>query len=428
MSTTRDDRLQRLLGGDHLAMLRKRLRRRFERAELDQARDKFRISQISTEEHAVLASLIGRPPQFSGSLQIDLRELDAALARAGIAISLRDALEQLDGPITNIAAARSQMLSRWSDVVDGCGHPDLARFLQAPVAIGLLKRLSGGNPDAAAALCCRVEAVLHRLPASGLTRAQLAADLLGDAHALDSGRPVATLVLAVWRQAVAAARQVGVDTLEDLQGEDANQQASVEESTRDVWARAGVLVNELARPALFLNLPGAGAASGVQVPGEPGYVSLRTLLRSPPAWVVAGRAVYVCENPNLLAIAADRLGRRCPPMICTDGMPAAAQRRLLSHLAQARAVLRYHGDFDWAGLRIGNYVMREYGARPWRFGAKDYSLAVQTAPRPGHRLEGAEALASWDAGLAPAMREHQLAIAEEGVAGSLLEDLDGAIC
>jgi uncharacterized protein (TIGR02679 family) len=58
-------------------------------------------------------------------------------------------------------------------------------------------------------------------------------------------------------------------------------------------------------------------------------------------------------------------------MICTDGMPAAAQNRLLSQLALAGAQLRYHGDFDWAGLHIGNYVMREYNACPWRFGAAD---------------------------------------------------------
>jgi hypothetical protein len=35
------------------------------------------------------------------------------------------------------------------------------------------------------------------------------------------------------------------------------------------------------------------------------------------------------------------------------------------------------------------------------------------------------ALASWDAALASAMKESQLAIAEEGVAASLLQDLDG---
>jgi len=38
------------------------------------------------------------------------------------------------------------------------------------------------------------------------------------------------------------------DLLPDLQ----------EERDRSVWARAGILVNELARPALFLNLPTRG--------------------------------------------------------------------------------------------------------------------------------------------------------------------------
>lgn len=101
--------------------------------------------------------------------------------------------------------------------------------------------------------------------------------------------------------------------------------------------------------------------------GEPGYLSLRRLLRSPPAWAVADVTVYVCENPNLMAIAADRVGARCAPLVCTDGMPAAAQRTLLAQLAQAGARLRYHGDFDWAGLRIANHVMRTWEARPWRF-------------------------------------------------------------
>lgn len=424
MSAIRDDRLQRLLGGDNLATLRKRLRRRFERAEPEQACNSFRISRLTAEEHAVLTSLIGRRPRFSGSLQIDLHVVDAAMVQAGIATSLRDALEQLDGPITDPAAARTRMRSRWLEVVDGCSHPDLARLLQSPFAIGLLKRLSGAHPDAATALCRRAEAVLQRLPANGLTRAQLAADVLGDAHALDNSRPVATLVLAVLRQAVALTGQDAANTLEDLRDEDGVSQEPFEERTRDVWARAGILVNELARPALFLNLPTAGAEGSVQAPGEPGYASLRTLLRSPPSWAIAGRTVYVCENPNLLAIVADRLGRRCPPMVCTDGMPAAAQRRLLSNLAQSGACLLYHGDFDWPGLRIGNYIMREYGALPWRFGAADYLAAVRTSPRSGHHLEGVEALASWDAELAPAMKEYQLAIAEEGVVASLLQDLD----
>ena len=133
-----------------------------------------------------------------------------------------------------------------------------------------------------------------------------------------------------------------------------------------------MLVNELARPALLLNLPMEGGGTFAGEAGEPAYATLRRLLRSPPRLAVAGRTVYVCENPNLVAIAADRLGLRCAPLVCADGMPAAAQRTLLPQLAEAGANLAYHGDFDWPGLRIANLVMRSFGARPWRFGAEDY--------------------------------------------------------
>jgi hypothetical protein len=37
---------------------------------------------------------------------------------------------------------------------------------------------------------------------------------------------------------------------------------------RDVWAKAGVLVNELARPVLFLNLPKRDAGNRSQSPGS----------------------------------------------------------------------------------------------------------------------------------------------------------------
>jgi uncharacterized protein (TIGR02679 family) len=417
-----DDRLQRLLGGEHLAALRKRLRRRFERAASEQANESFRISQLTPDEHAALAGLTGRRPRYSGSLQIDLAGVDAALRQAGIAESLRVALEQLDGPIIHLATARDESESQWSKVAGSGGHPGLVQFLQVPAAMGLLKRLSSGDPFTATELCCRVEAVLKCLPANGLTRAQLAADVLGDAHALDNGRAVATIVLAVWRQVAVPAESQSGDVVS--QDEDSIPKVLDGESARDVWARAGILVNELARPAAFLNLPALD--TGGQVLGEPGYVSLRRLVRRPPVWAVAGQAVYVCENPNLLAIAADTLGPRCPPMVCTEGMPAAAQSRLLSQLVRAGARLLYHGDFDWPGLQIGNYMMREFGAEPWRFCAADYLAAVRVAPRPGHRLKGITVLASWDEELTPVMTEYQIGIAEEGVAASLLQDLDGA--
>jgi uncharacterized protein (TIGR02679 family) len=426
MNEAPDDRLQRLLGGEHLAALRQRLRRHFERMPPGHARESFRISGLAPDEHAALASLTGRRPRFVGSLQIDVGAVDLALCQAGIAGSLQAALEKLDGPIINSAAARAAQERLWSGVIGGCGHAGLTQYLQSPAAIGLLKRLSGGDPTTATDLRCRVEAVLRCLPAKGLTRAQLAADVLGDAHALDSGQAAATLVLAVWRQVVALAEPESEDTLVGSRDVEGIRQDIQAEKARDTWARAGVLVNELARPVVALNLPVDNGERTAHLAGEPGYLSLRALLRSPPLWAVAGRPVYVCENPNLLAIAADRLGPHCRPMVCTDGMPAAAQNRLLSQLAQAGAVLRYHGDFDWAGLRIGNYMIREFGAEPWQFAAADYVAAVQVSPRPGRRLDGVAALASWDSELTCAMQRHHLAIAEESVADRLVQDLDGS--
>jgi uncharacterized protein (TIGR02679 family) len=254
--------------------------------------------------------------------------------------------------------------------------------------------------------------VLGKLPAAGIPRSRLAADILGDAHGLDQGRPVASFVLAALR--------LGSDSVEVQTGTDSPEAS--DESARAVWAGAGVLVNELSRPALFLNLPMGEGRAGM-MPGEPGYLSLRALLRFPPRWDVAGRDIHVCENPNLVAIVADALGSNCAPLVCTDGMPGAAQRTLLIQLARAGARLHYHGDFDWAGLRIGNWVMRACGAHPWRYAAADYLSAIRDLPVRGRPLGADFVEADWDADLAQAMRTHGQAVDEEAIAADLVQDL-----
>jgi uncharacterized protein (TIGR02679 family) len=421
MSSAIDPRLQRLLGGDNFASLRKRLRQRFERAPLDAAVAGFRIGKLTVDEHKALASLLGRPHRYTSSLQVDVGLIDIAFKNAGIAVSLHHALEQLDGPIAHLATTRLAAQTMWSDVLDSCTHDSVVEMLGTPAGMGLLKRLARQDTTAALQLCGRVEAVLQRLPASGTTRSQLAAEVLGDAHALDGGQPVATLVLTIWRQLIAQidGKNDGLDPTEDQ----AFEQAAGVERDRDVWARAGVLVNELARPALFLNLPIRGEAAYDRPPGEPTYASLRSLLRTPPPWHVADRKVYVCENPNLVAIAADHWGAGCAPLVCTDGMPAAAQRCLLSQLTKAGAHLCYHGDFDWPGVRIGNHVMREHGAQSWRFDASDYEAAAEGASDMRQILVGKAVRATWDDGLMTAMQRHGLSIAEEALAASLLKDL-----
>lgn len=407
MSGSADLRLQRLLGGDELAALRQRLRRRFERAASGQTVEHVRIAGLEAHEHTVLASLIGRPQRLSGSLGIDVRMIDASLRQAGIADSLRDALERLDGPILDLAAARLRLQAQWANVIADCRHPGLAALLHTPANLGLLKRLARQDPAAAARLCRQAEAVLQRLPTTGQARSQLAAETLGDAHALDDGQPVATLVLAVQRRAAVPTDEVDAPTAE---------------RARDIWAAAGVLVNELARPALFLNLTTEDRDD--RTLGEPSFISLRALVRTPRRWRVGNRDIHVCENPNLVAIAADRLGVRCRPLVCTDGMPAAAQRTLLTQLACAGARLLYHGDFDWPGVTIANTVLRDHGALPWRLGAADYLAAITTPQAHQGSLNGTPVAAAWDRSLTTAMERHQISIAEEAVTDSLLHDLE----
>lgn len=421
-----DPRLERLLGDAELDALRLRMRRHFERKDRDAEKGTLHLTKLSPIEHEALSLLTGSPSRSTQSVRIDIGQLDTALRNAGIASSLRDALELIDGPIVNRAAVKAELQARWSGVTRANPlHPTLSTWLQTPPATSLLKRLARQDPDTASRLLERADAVLRCLPADGLTRAQLAADALGNAHALDNGQPAATLVLAALQHSDndTARMQDALDEAEEA----VNDTRRLSERVRDIWARAGVLVNELARPALFLNLPVQAESVPLGAPGEPGYLSLRQLLRTPIAWSVADQPVYICENPNIVSIAADRLGSACAPLVCTDGMPAAAQRVLLSQLAHAGARLFYHGDFDWAGLHIANHVMRLCDARPWCFQTSDYTHAAATAPHTERDLGETTVEASWDATLVPAMQSYGLAIAEEAVASLLLKELGRSI-
>ncbi len=387
-------RLERLLGGEALRPLRMRLRTRFERARQG---DLLTLHRLAAHEREALANLLGLRLRAASSLRASLAELDEILRRAGLASSLRHALELLDGPISDLTAERLERERSWNAVFAAAGEARLRELLSSSGGRGLLKRASR-SPERAAQLLAQAESVLARLPAQGVPRSQLAAELLGDAHGLDRGRPLSALVLAVLR-------------------------SDEDERDRQTWARMGVLVNEFAKPALCLNLPSAGASAAAKLLaaarelGEPVHLSLRALLRDPPRFDVRGQHVFVCENANLLAIAADRLGARCAPLVCCDGMPSASQRSLLAQLAEQGAALQYHGDFDWPGLTIGNFVARSFGARPWRFEARHYT------GHSGRPLQGAPVVASWDANLAPAMIAAGYVLEEEAVAGTLLADL-----
>jgi len=368
-----------------------------------------RLTGLSAAERETVRLLLGRPFRDAASISFRVEEADLVLRNAGLADSLRGALEALGGPIINKAEARTNEETRWYRVVDQCQNATIQDFLCQSGGLALLKRLSRGSSSGAEVLCQRASAVLSRLPANGISLAQLAAETFGDAHALDRGNPTGTLVVATLRR---AARALGQDAIASDDSKD--------ERIRDIWAGAGVLVNELARPVIYLNLPSDICRSPA---GEPGYLSLRQLVRAPAAWDVDRRQVFVCENPEVVSIAASVLGASCAPMVCTDGMPAAAQRYLLSVLRTAGARLLYHGDFDWEGIQIANHVIQAYGAAPWRFGAADYGRALASSASVNFPVTGMPVTAVWDPNLTAAMKARQQFRAEEGVITTLLDDL-----
>jgi uncharacterized protein (TIGR02679 family) len=207
------------------------------------------------------------------------------------------------------------------------------------------------------------------------------------------------------------------------------QDAHGAERRRELWAAAGVLVDELSGPALTLGLPGdprtaSGRALGACTEaGQPAYLTLRQLVRDPPSLRV-GRCFYVCENPADVAAAADRLGAGCRPLVCLSGQPGAATASLLRRLVAGGAEPRWHADFDWGGVRIVSGVRRRLRGQAWRYGTADYraARATRTAGRP---LSGRPAQTAWDPALAAAMRADGQRVEEEAVLDSLLADLAG---
>ncbi|MBK1691802.1 TIGR02679 family protein [Ectothiorhodospira mobilis] len=403
-------RLQRLLGGPDCERLRSRLRTRLVRG----GGDRITLTRSTPEERERIERLLGRPPRKGETLRISLVELEGVLRHAGIAPDLRSALEALDGPIVDPRERREAQQARWAEVVDAAR--DRARSLGLEAWLeelgnrGLLRRLSRNTPQQAAGLLDRSLRVLEQLPGGGLNRSTLAARSLGDAHGLDSGRPEAALV----RRALARHWRGGT-------GDDRPDE-------RTLWAHAGILVGgDITSTVLILGLParGDGPTDALlrtqRATGEPLHLTLRQLLRHPPRWAVRDQTLFVCENPTVVAEAAEQLGSQCAPLVCTGGRPGAAVWAVLEQLAQAGARLRIRADFDWTGLSIVNGLMARFPARSWHM---DTATLRFHAHLPGPPLEGRPTQARWDPELGPILTARGDALHEEQLLSLLLQDLE----
>ncbi len=248
---------------------------------------------------------------------------------------------------------------------------------------GLLARTA---PSDVAELVATVRAVLDAARAGGAgarSRSEVAAQLLGDAHGLDSSTPLAALVT----RALAARDGAGDE--------------------RAVWERAGLPLDLVSAPVLCWALP----------------LHLSTAaLRAAPLKVAPGTVALVVENPRLVEAAAQR--RLPAAVLTTNGNPATAPSLAIAQLAAAGAVLRYHGDFDAAGLAMTARAAVG-GATPWRMDRADYLAATDAAARDGVTLpcDPAPAPATpWDPGLAGEFDRYRAVVHEERVMDALLAE------
>lgn len=392
------ERARALLGGEALEWLVQRLRKRLQQGESLTGR--LSLGRPSEEQRQAVYRLLGtRPRRATASLTVNVGEL--ALLFRDLGLDLASSVVALTGPLQEPKSARQ---AGWVQLErDLVGHvPVLQTLLLGARGREWLRQRARGDAARVAGLFRPLSAVTARLPAAGLTLAELAAQATGDSHALDQGR------LLGWLASRVAATLSGLDP-----GDRALDR-------RFVWARVGVLCDELSVPALTLGLNAVGdtftddALRRHTRAGQPYRLSLRQLLREPP--VLADPLVFVCENPAVLAAAADRLGAACRPLLCTEGQPRSAVCHLLAGLS-CRVV--YHGDFDWPGIRIANLMVYRFGAEPWRMGREDYLAAVGR----GRALQGVPATPLWDEGLRTAMVERGRVVHEEQVVEGLLGDL-----
>lgn len=261
--------------------------------------------------------------------------------------------------------------------------------------------LAGRTADEVDGLVRRVVEIVS-LGGAGRSRTEIAAHVLGDAHALDSSTAFATLVTR------ALAERVGPG------------------SERTVWERAGMPPDLVSAPVLTWGLPlfGEGAvavtARAMTNAALPLHLSA-VALRDHTLRVPEGTPVLVVENPRLVENAAQR--RLAAAMLCTNGNATVAPTEAIAALRSGGALLRYHGDFDVPGLAMTKRA-HDMGCTPFLMSERDYRTALAVAAAHGVTLPQDSAAAPptpWDPALAEVFAAHRLIVHEERVMDEILE-------
>jgi len=384
------------------------VRARLERSAVER-RGRLRLPDLTSRGRFLLGAIVGGPVLST----VDLAVLERALQDLGVGTDLASALSSLgfavsEEPARRRASRRAGLEARGAARLEAEKWDETwaGEWIDGVIRAGVL---AGLESDDAIRLVRDARAVLDRI-AEGAdapdpqSRVDLGAKVLGSSHALDWGtREEAVVTRALSCQFGGTGRQA--------------------------WERAGVHLDLVSAPVLTWRLqpePGSPLADLLRNAGRldiPIHLS-QLALRKYPVVLPAGADVLVTENPRVVEAAAQE--RSALTVVALNGNPSGAARLLVDQLLACRAALRYHGDFDSAGLRICARMHR-LGLMPWQMDFASYRDALAVADEDGSRLPTdphRSPPTPWDPDLQAAFDRDRRIVHEERLLARLLRPED----
>ena len=368
-------------------------------------RGRMALPALDPKSRPALETLAGGPYNKT----ISLKKVEEKLQGLDFAADLPSALNILGYPISTAPQAKR-------DAREQAKHARQAAQEQAMqwpehwasdwvISVRRAGLLANMNPEEAVGFVNSVRLVLDALGEEWedrVSRVDLAARVLGSSHALDTGTRMERAVTRALR----------------LEAE--------EEDPRSLWELAGAHFDLVSGPALTWNLQPlhghplqdlCAAATALETP----FLLTQLALRKFPITVDPETVVLAVENPRVLEHATQR--NSATSVVCTNGNPSGAVQLLLRQLLESGAEVRYHGDFDAAGLDICSRMFA-LGLTPWRMTSADYQHELAEAERHGVALptdERAAGNTAWEPSLGEDFNATRLIVHEERLLDRIIE-------
>jgi uncharacterized protein (TIGR02679 family) len=247
----------------------------------------------------------------------------------------------------------------------------------------------------------RAARVIGLLPAGGaqpVDRRVLSQVATADPHALDRGRVLPGLVLALL--AVVGRLEPGTPP-------------------REAWTQLGVRSDDIVGGLTVVGIAPVGWTIPDRTP-----VTLPPRVLATSAWPAGCAPVFVTENPSVLSAAASTGAA----IVCTTGTPSAVEVAAIGGLAEVGWKVRVRADFDVAGVNhVSTILASVRGARPWRMSADDYLDGLGRSDYTVALRLDRLAATPWDPELARSMTNSGSAVYEEALLDHLLKDISSSV-